>query len=402
MNLRPTVQYSVIQGLYWGSFGCVFVFASVYLLSRGLTNSQTGTVIALGSVLAAVLQPIAGAVADRSRRPILRHMLIALSSAMILVCGILLSFGRVFWIVALCYGLLIGFVQVVMPLTYALAMHYIRLGVPVSFGVCRGIGSLTYALFTSALGILTEQLGMNAVIWTVLLVYALMIPAVALFRFRTDGGIRETGLEGAAHTAFVPFFRFLEGHRRFVRVLAGNTLVFISYNMLGDFLYQIILNIGSGSREMGFAVSLAALCELPALFFLGKIGRRFHSGTLLKVSECVMFLKALGLLLAQSIGAVYGTMLLQVCGYGLFAGISVFYVSDTVEPENQVRGQSLMTMTITAGVVLGGLIGGVLLDRASVHTMLAVSAAIAMTGAAIVAVSAEKGNRREDVSVNDA
>ncbi len=394
MKLRPTVQYSVIQGLYWGSFGCVFVFASVFLLSCGLTNSQTGAVIALGSVLAAVLQPIAGSVADRSRRPILRHMLIALSSAIVLACGILLSFGRVFWIVALCYGLLIGFVQVVMPLTYALAMHYIRLGVPVSFGVCRGIGSLTYALFTSALGILTEQLGMNAVIWTVLLVYALMIPAVALFRFRTGSGIRETGLEGAAHAASVPLFRFLAGHRRFACVLAGNALVFISYNMLGDFLYQIILNIGSGSREMGFAVSLAAVCELPALFFLGKIGKRFPSGTLLKVSECVMFLKALGLLLARSIGAVYGTMLLQVCGYGLFAGISVFYVSDTVEPENQVRGQSLMTMTITAGVVLGGLIGGMLLDRTSVRTMLAVSAVIALTGAAVVAATAEKGNRR--------
>ncbi len=401
MKLRPTVQYSVIQGLYWGSFGCVFVFASVFLLSCGLTNSQTGAVIALGSILAAVLQPIAGSVADRSCRPILRYMLIALSSAMILVCGILLSFGRMFWIVALCYGLLIGFVQVVMPLTYALAMHYIRLGVPVSFGVCRGIGSLTYALFTSALGILTEQLGMNAVIWTVLLVYALMIPAVALFRFRTDGGIRETGLEGAAHTASAPFFRFLEGHRRFVCVLAGNTLVFISYNMLGDFLYQIILNIGSGSREMGFAVSLAALCELPALFFLGKIGRRFHSGTLLKVSECVMFLKALGLLLARSIGTVYGTMLLQVCGYGLFAGISVFYVSDTVEPENQVRGQSLMTMTITAGVVLGGLIGGLLLDRFSVHVMLLVSAAIALIGAAVVTESAEKGELRGNTAGND-
>ena len=320
-------------------------------------------------------------------------MLILLSCVMILLCGFLLSFGKIFWIVALFYGLLITFIQIITPLTYALAMTMIRHGVRINFGICRGIGSVIYAVFTSALGILTEKLGMDAVIWAVLLVYMLMIPAVAFFRFKGHGETGGTGLERPTPGS-VPILTFLLEHRRFAGVLAGNALVFISYNILGDFLYQIVARLGAGSREMGFAVSLAAVCELPALFLLRQISSKFRSGTLLKVSECFMFLKALGLLLSGSMYGVYGTMLIQMFGYGLFAGISVYYVSDTVEPENQTRGQSLMTMTITVGMVLGGLLGGLLLDRTSVSVMLGVSAGIALAGAVTVVFSAEKGLRR--------
>ena len=46
MKYRPTIQYSMIQGIFWGCFALVFAFSSVYLLAKGFTNTQVGYVMA--------------------------------------------------------------------------------------------------------------------------------------------------------------------------------------------------------------------------------------------------------------------------------------------------------------------------------------------------------------------
>ena len=67
-NLRPTAQYTAIQGSYWASYCCVVTFSSVYLLSRGFSNVQIGTLISVSGLLSSLLQPLVSKLADGLRQ----------------------------------------------------------------------------------------------------------------------------------------------------------------------------------------------------------------------------------------------------------------------------------------------------------------------------------------------
>ena len=61
-------DYACIQGTYWMLYGILSSFASVFLLSRGYSNSEIGVILATANVAAVVLQPLAADLADRSGR----------------------------------------------------------------------------------------------------------------------------------------------------------------------------------------------------------------------------------------------------------------------------------------------------------------------------------------------
>ena len=116
-TLRPTAQYTVIQGTYWASYCCVVAFSSVYLLSLGFTNVQIGTLISVSGLLSALLQPLVSKLADGLRRMSLRQFT-ALLTALFLAGGATLLFlpGRQTGM----YAFLLILVQLIMPLTSAL------------------------------------------------------------------------------------------------------------------------------------------------------------------------------------------------------------------------------------------------------------------------------------------
>ena len=78
-----TAKYAGIQGMYYSALVPVMAFASVFLLDRGFTNSQIGTLIALGNIGSAAMQLAIGQLAGRSRVFSIRAMVAALSAAVI-------------------------------------------------------------------------------------------------------------------------------------------------------------------------------------------------------------------------------------------------------------------------------------------------------------------------------
>ena len=383
MNQKPTVQFSLIQGLMWGGYACIFAFASVYLLAKGFTNTQVGYIIAAGGAAAALLQPLAGTIADRSRKLILHRMIIILCLVLILFSVLLLLSGSRLWITALLFPLLNALLHVITPLTYSLGMFFIERGVPVNFGICRGIGSITFALLSALLGVLVNRINEDVVLYAFILLAVLMIFSTATFHFK---GVDETKTTSGdtVSSGRAGLFRFLKTYRRFIMVLLGNTLVFISHTILTVYLYQVVTYHGYTSREMGFATTLAALCELPALFGLSVLNRKKKTAGLYRISLVFFFLKNLILFLAGSLPMIYFAMCMHLLGYGLYAGSSVLYVNETVDTSYQSTGQALMTATCSVGTVAGSILGGKLLDMTGVPGMLFLSGLSVLAGVIIV------------------
>ncbi len=71
-------------------------------------------------------------------------------------------------------------------------------------------------------------------------------------------------------------------------------------------------------------------------------------------------------------------------GWALINVACVYYVDGIMEPQDSIKGQAYMAMTITAGNVMSSLFGGWLIDAAGVGAMLICASLAAFIGWLIV------------------
>lgn len=57
-------------------------------------------------------------------------------------------------------------------------------------------------------------------------------------------------------------------------VLLGCILIFMSHSLINSFNYQIAMAKGGGSGEMGNAMTISAVSELPTMFLFGYLLKR--------------------------------------------------------------------------------------------------------------------------------
>ena len=168
----------------------------------------------------------------------------------------------------------------------------------------------------------------------------------------------------------------------------GCIFLYISHVLLNSFTYQIVESKGGGSSEMGFAMALAAMLELPTLFLFGYMIRKVRADVWFRISGIFFMVKTLGTLLAPNILSFYFVQVFQMFGWALITVSSVYYVNSVMEEQDAIKGQAYMTMTYTLGSVLGALIGGALIDAVGVNTMLSFASVSAAVGMVIILATA--------------
>lgn len=238
-TLRPTAQYTVIQGTYWASYCCVVAFSSVYLLSLGFTNVQIGTLISVSGLLSALLQPLVSKLADGLRRMSLRQFT-ALLTALFLAGGATLLFlpGRQTGM----YAFLLILVQLIMPLTSALGMAAIDGGFPLNFGVARSAGSILYGAASALCGRLVLEFGERSIPAAMTVLNVILLLAILAFRFADTG--RSAAPEPQEETPERKGGLFVFRYRHALPLLLGVVCLFISHNILNVYTFQIVQPLG--------------------------------------------------------------------------------------------------------------------------------------------------------------
>lgn len=421
----PTIKYSGLQGGFWMSFCICFSYASIYLLSRGYSNSQIGLVIAVAGVISSVLQPLVAGLADGEGRYTLRGLIMFLSVIMLLSAIILLFPQLHFLWIAVLYIVLLAVLQILTPLVNAIGMDWINKGIPVNFGLARGIGSVSYALISFVAGIVIERHSASVVPLFIILCYCIVFIAAYIFRLpdragagehagqadsdaqaacetRTEQGTKaglsvgEPHMEQGAQAAQAATddgaqeFSFFRTYRKFFVLLIGISFVFVSHNMLNNYMFQVMSYHHGGSSETGIASGIAAALELPTMIAFSYLIKKASSGTLLKVS-CIFFaLKAFLTFMAVDITGVYLAQIAQIGGFALSVPASVYYTNSLIRPKDRAKGQSFMTVTNTVGSIFGSTLGGLILDVSGVPAMLIAATLAAVFGTLLAFVSTEK------------
>lgn len=387
--LALDIKYSAMQGLYYGAYCALMAYASVFLIDKGISNSIIGIVLALVSILAIFTQPIMASYVDKNKHIELRKVIVLLLAITIVLSGII-CFLQEGSLLLLCVFVGIGTcMMTITPLINSLAFLFEKHGIEINFGLARGIGSAAYALVSFVVGYIVEDFGASVLPYVYLVLNVLLV--VVVYRFVIPNNERkEIVQEEMKDEKQLSLFSFCLKYKKFMIFVSGTVLVFFAHTIINNFFIQVITPIGGTESQMGTAVFLAAILELPTMALFNKMRERVNCATLIKISVVVFAIKHGLTYLAPNMTMIYLAQILQMASYAILTPASVYYATQMIMEKDLVKGQSMITMAVTASSILASLFGGVLLDAIGVHQVLLIGEIVSIIGAIIVIVSVEK------------
>ena len=375
-----TFRYALINITYYAGFCTIHAYAAVYLLSHGFTNTGVGLLLAFSNILSAILQPFIAGMIDKPG-PLTNRRYILISIALIALCSLLLMvIPPIKAAVFILYFILYTVQFVYQPVVTALNFEYEKAGCNIQFGLARGLGSAGFAVTSVFIGGMVEENGAHILLIANLIIMA--VSAVAAFTFIKPEG-DAAGISGPAEEIGSPhndLAGFARTYPAFMLFLAGTVCFFFAHNMINDFLIQIIRNLGGAETELGYATFLAAILELPVMAAIGLILKKISADRLMVFSGAAFLVKTLILVFATQLAAMFLSQAFQMFAYAIFVPASAYYVSETMEELDQVKGQAYVSSAITVGGVFSNLICGGILDNFGVRPMLITGSAVCAAG----------------------
>ena len=379
-----TFHYMIITGGFWMAFCVVTAYAAVYLKGVGCSNTELGLILAFGNVGGALLSPVLGAMIDRNRN--MRHA--AVVNVLLAVQVVLLILLRVHprhdMLTAACYVLYIAAMMPVNAVNLDLCVRLERAKAPLNFGLARSMGSFSFVILSTLLGIITARWGHLS-----LPVAGLAVILLQLFGNRlVDRDLRgaeavmppaETLISEKSSSISV----FIRENRMFCLMLFGTIIIFIAHNMDGNFLINEVVELGGNTAVMGYIAAFTAITEVPVMMFASRLPKRWSTVQYIRLSFVFFIIKILAYALAPTIPLFFAARILQAPSYALYTVLIVGYADRQVAAKDSAKAQSLAFSMTTIGSVLASLIGGRMFDTVGVKSTMLTAAAIAAVGAAI-------------------
>jgi len=392
MNQNLSLRYSLHQCAYWAASAGILTFATTFLLAKGFPAAQVGVLMACGSVLSGVTQPILASLADRSRTCILVPLTVGLTALSSLCFALLLLGGLPQGLFGLLYLLGVWSFDAMIPLLNSISVYYNERGRTINYGLGRGVGSFAYSLSALTLGYVIKELGPN---WMILIILVLLPTCIVLtlgyprLTDAPDRAVRSVQTTQAPCSVRVFFSRY----RWYCASLAGVLLLAMFHAMTENYLIAILGRLGGDSSHVGVALFVATAAEAPVLFFFSRVRTIISDHWLLRLAGFSFLLKAVLLFVSPSIEFIYLTQMLQMTSYAFLSPVQVYYANEKVSSADMVKGQAFITASYTLGCALGNFTGGQLLDRFGVSAILVAGILIAAMGTLVILLTVSRHDR---------
>ena len=374
--MNSKIKYYITMGLYWSVIASCVSFLNVFLTGRGLDTAEIGFLTAVGNCLAAVFQPIVSKVCSTSKKNE-RDFLVLIS--MLAMSFVIMALERKTGL-AMKIEIVasIALVLVMQPLLNSLGYFYKERSVEINYGVSRGIGSITFAVTSFILGILSEINKDLSMVMAAVLLGALILSLLA--QKPISGNNLVTIFDGRSHKQKIR-------SSKFIIFLIAVGMLFTFYNVTNVYLLQIAKRIGGDAKTVGTAFGIAALFEFPIMFMFDRLKEKFKTQSMLIFSGIFFLLKGILTYLATSPSTLITIQITQLFGFALFTPCSVDFINDIMSDEKKITGQGFLASAITMGGVIGSVVGGVLIESAGVLNTLIVSNIICLIAIILIVIS---------------
>lgn len=398
MKKLLNLDYALIQAIYWMLYAAAGIFVSVFLLDKGYSNTSIGTIIAVGSLLAILLQTIIANITDSIEKITNITMIKILLIVLFVLVVAALVIGEKSAALTIAYVGIIVVHTAMHPFVNALSFTLEETGHTVSYGLGRSMGSLAAGVICFLLGYLVAWFNPDVILYVAIINLILMtIVVFATDRHYKKGisnvSITEEAASSASGREFVDVIEdehtvsmkeFITRNKLFVIMSIGIVGLFFGNVILENFTVQIVEGIGGDTEQMGFVIFLLSIFEMPAMLGFSRLKKHFSYEFLLRVAAVFFTIKITLMYLADSMTMIYLAQLCQILGYGLLFPALVSFIDHIMQKYEAVRGQAIFTISLTVGNVLGSVLGGMILDMYSSKTLLLISSAVSLAGTLII------------------
>lgn len=450
------VRYGALQALYYFGTCALGGFAAIFLGYKGLSNSLIGAATGASCILSVVLMPAISMLLERKPGLGIPRVVRSLTLGSV-ACYVVLALAPLpTYAVIVLFAIANAMSLAVAPFLSQLAMGFNRIGMPINFGLARGMGSVSYAVGAVGLSRLVELsspgvlAGLFVLSGVVLLAVLASMPTCEAPvkagavqaeepRSQADQTLGSTGrapvacdsAEGMATAAGTVVdapagdapgelnashgakgrhederdgaFREILRERVLLMVLAGFMVAFIACNCLSVYLIDIVVNVGGDTSMYGVAIFCMAASELPAMALVPLLRRRFSTGTLFMVVGAAYLLRNMIVVCATSVPMVFIGLLFQSTSYGLLTPLLTCYIAEVCSPRSEMLGQTLLSVATTGvGAMVGTVCGGVLQDTYGIQAMLLFVAVATVVAAFMFFVAGARARREETARQEEA
>ena len=396
-KLNPTVIYSELFVTYWCVYCVITGFSSVFLLDIGYSNTEIGTMLAIGNIVSVIIQPISANIADRSQK--LNTLDIAMIMALVIGVfeALVLIVGKRSIVLFVAYLAVIAVHAAMQPLLNSVEGMFLHIGKRADYGLSRSFGSLGYSITSMILGLAIASAGSGFLPLVALGFLALLVIGLVVMQRKykelaamaAEAG-ELSGQSAATEAAElseprkeITMKEFMLRHKLFLVIMFGVFLMFYHHQVINYYMLQVFQNVGGDSTDMGLYGSLMTITEVPALMFFTPLNKKFKTNTLLKVGIVGLMLRGIFMYTATSPLGIQLSLIVNPFGFSLFLAAIVKYISEIMDEREAVRGQSLYVVVITASAVVASFTGGIILDVWGASKMLLLCMILCIVGAAI-------------------
>ena len=184
-----------------------------------------------------------------------------------------------------------------------------------------------------------------------------MIPAIVLvfFCFEPQSGTRAKKSRMGTKELFRNY--------RFVTFLLFSFFFYIAIAFESNFLPYLMSDIGIDSTNIGVILSIRALMEIPFLFFIANLRRRFKLRHLIMLAAVLMGVECLLLgFFVSSLPQFIVFAMFFGLGNGAFLGTSTNYIYELAPAHLRATAHGLFISVSQVAGILGNLLGGFLFD----------------------------------------
>ena len=395
------LKYSLHNALYWFA-ACPLGYASTFMLGRGISATQVGLTLTLGSLLTLLIQPFIASNADGQGRLSIRQLGMGCTIGM---CVFITAANLVTNPIALsaCISGMNMFSQNLPAISNAISVFYINRGGDINYGLARGIGSISWAIMAAIMGYVMEAFGTDSVIrvgvfCTIALfaAFSLMptpqnVPALTGSENASKAAERSSSSEGQGST----YIEFLRDNPKFLLVVLGFCMCFANSSVIFVYAIRIIENVGGDASNLGIAMAISAASEVPAMWGMDWVLGRVHVSKVMRFAAIGYVVRHLVLFFAGSIPMIYLGFGLQCVAYAVFTPASVSYCNTYFAEGDKNKALGLMVMVGSISGIVSNIFGGILFDLLGLRLTLGIFTALTVVGVFVVFMGIEKENPEE-------
>ena len=278
---------------------------------------------------------------------------------------------------------LLGFLQQpIGPMLDSWTLKYLRdHSDPNQFGRIRSFGSLGWATVALLTAYLILMVSWNMFFYVAILAAVLLsVVAVTIPDPSTNRASELSGAESLTmRQSIVRLFR----NPAYLYILAVVFLMYLGVQTTFNFQSLLIKETGGGVAELGWTFFFGVMCEMPAMFLSVWLLPRMSARKLMTIAGVLYMLRYGLIIYIQTSWIVMLTACLEGLAFGLLLSSLRNYVFSAVDREVQTSAMTIVDATfLSLTVIVGGVVGGWLIEQFSVLHM--VAACAVSSGAALV------------------